>query len=105
MRRHRRVERLHDIDETMRFQTRKRDARKVERVNPKIAGQRCAALAFGAESFVECSVVRDDAGIAHERSELDSRIVRRRGVRNVFICYFNGFLSSLNAFSHIRGNV
>ena len=42
-------------------------------------------MAFGAESFVECSVVRDDAGIAHERSELDSRIVGRRGVCNIFV--------------------
>ena len=66
MRRERGAERLHQIEQTVRLQTRERDARKVERIDPCVLQQRVATGMPGGERAVELGIVRDDFRVPHE---------------------------------------
>ena len=80
-----RVERMDQIDQAMRLQTRKRDARQIERIDPEFFFQACTARVFRHEMAVERRIVRDERGVSHELYELLARLNGRRSVSDVSI--------------------
>ena len=69
----------------MRLQARQRDARKVERVDPRVLEQGIPARVARREGAVEFGVMRDHLCVAHERGELGKRIRRGRSVGYIAI--------------------
>ena len=76
---------MDQIDQTVRLQTRKRDARQIERIDPEVFFQACTARVFRHEMAIERGVVRDKRSVAHELHELFARFNGRRSVGDVGI--------------------
>ena len=76
---------MNQINQAMRLQARKRDARQIERIDPEVFFQACTARVFRHEMAVERGVVRDERGVSHELHELLARLNGRRSVGDVSI--------------------
>ena len=76
---------MNQIDQTMRLQTRKRDARQIEGIDPKVFFQACATRVFRHKMTVKRGVVRDERGVAHETRELLARLNGRGRIGDIGI--------------------
>lgn len=65
----------------MGFQARQRDARQVQRINPRIAQQRFPFRVIRGERAVEGRIVRNHVGASHELNEAGQGL---RGLRRTF---------------------
>ena len=85
MRRERGAERLHQIEQTMRLQTRECDARKVERIDPRVLQQRVATGMPGGERAVELGIVRDDFRVPHEFHQFRQGLGWKWRIRHILV--------------------
>ena len=85
MRRKRGIERLYDIDQTMRFEAGQRDAREVEGVDPSVFQKGVPARMTCGERSVKPDVVRHDLGGSDELDKRGQRLLRQRSIRHVLI--------------------
>ena len=69
----------------MRFQTRKRDARKVERIDPRVLQQRITTGMAGGERAVELGIMRDYFRISHEFYQIRQGIGWKWRIRHVLV--------------------
>ncbi len=79
------AERTHQIQQTMGFQTRQRDFRQVQRIEPEVLLQRLTRWVLGAERAVEVGVMSHHIGIAHKFNQALYRIIGARGVGHIFV--------------------
>ena len=85
VRRERGIERLYDIDQTMRFEAGQRDAREVEGVDPSVFQKGVPARMTCGERSVKSDVVRHDLGGSDKLDKRGQRLLRQRSIRHVLI--------------------
>ena len=76
---------MNQIDQAMRLQTWKRDARQIEGIDPKVFFQACATRVFRHKMTVERSIMRNERGIAHELREPLARLNGRGRIGDIGI--------------------
>ena len=76
---------MNQIDQAMRLQTRKRDARQIEGIDPKVFFQACATRVFRHKMTVERGIMRNERGVAHETCELLARLNGRGRIGDIGI--------------------
>ena len=97
MRRERRTERSDEIEQPMRLQARNGDARKVERIDPRVLEQWISARVARGERAVELRVMGNDLGISHEFHQSGQSFLRLR-------CRGDVGVMDVREMSHLFGN-
>ena len=79
------IERSNEIDQPMGFESRQRDAREIERVDPRVFRKRRAVHVLRCEITIELGVVRHDVRCSNEFDKIGESLGGSRGIGDVFV--------------------